>query len=701
MKSLFNFTVILLMFFSGQTVLSNNDTLIHKRLDSIIEPANKVSFLLMLAKQQSSNRFDVSEKSIQLADSIVMANKLVQFYGDVYFQKGDVFYQKGDYFKALINLHKAEQHYSENKNAFGLAKTYNKFGIVHISQADFPEALNYFIKSLNIKDSIGDTEGISDTYSNIGNVLFEMYDTQQALAYFLKSIDIDKKQENKLGMAKTQMNVGLVYKENFNYDKALEYFEKSLSFHLKNNNLHEIANCYVNIALVDLESNNGKQSLNYFNKALTIYQQLGSKKGMASVLSNIGFYYSLQGKYVIAISNLKKAVRIAQDINSIQDIELTSQAISDAYQRIGNYKEAYNYYVLYKLMYDKLNNDDNARAFTQMEMNYEFEQQKKEIEFKQQQKELQHKAEIKRQRMLMGFMISGALGLFVFAVYMYRNYKQKQKDNKLLRTQKKAIEEQHDKINKQKKDITDSIKYAKRIQTAILPPNDMLDKLLINYFVLFKPRDIVSGDYYWASHKDNKSIIVAADCTGHGVPGAFMSMLGISFLNEIIQQEVDISSNNILNRLREYVIKSLRQTGKIGETQDGMDLSIVVIDRDNNKLQFSGAYNSLLLIRNSEIIIYKADKMPIGISHKSEQPFTSHLIEYKKNDTIYMLSDGYVDQFGGPTNSKFKSKPFKELLLNIQKKSMTAQKEILNATIEAWKGDYEQIDDILVIGIRL
>lgn len=699
MKSFIYLCFVLL--FIGKPAISSNDTILLNKIESIAEVSEKVKFLLLYSQENGSIDLNVLEKSLQLADSIIAAQNLEQFTGELFYQKGNLYFNKGYYKQAKVNLLEAEKYFINNNNLPGIAKTYNKLGTTHISQAEFPEALDYFIKSLNIKDSIGDDKGFADSYANIGNVLFEMNDVDQALEYYQKSIEIDKRDSNELGMAKTIMNIGLVYKWNFEYDDAIKNFEESLVVFFKYNDSHQIANCYSNMALVYSENNNGDKALTYFNKALAIYEKAGAEKGMASMLSNIGYYYSLQGDYEKAVNNLKRAIRIAQSINSIQDVEITSQALSDAYQRLGNYKEAYNYYVLFKNTYDKLNDDKNTRAFTQMEMNFEFEQEKKDIEFKQQQIDAEHRAEIKRQRLILLFIILGALALLVFAVYMYRNYQQKKKDNELLKTQKEAIEKQRDKIDKQNTDITDSIKYAKRIQTALLPPDEMLDKLLINYFVLYKPRDIVSGDYYWAYQKDNKSIIVAADCTGHGVPGAFMSMLGMSFLNEIIQQEKDISSNTILNKLREYVIRSMRQTGKVGEAQDGMDLSMVIIDRDNKTLQFSGAYNSLLLIRDLELIQYKADKMPIGISIKSAQPFTNQIIDYKENDTIYLLSDGYVDQFGGPKNQKYKSRPFKELLLTIQDKTMIEQKEILDSTIEEWKGDYEQIDDILVIGIRL
>ncbi|RLD61874.1 MAG: hypothetical protein DRJ01_07125 [Bacteroidetes bacterium] len=270
----------------------------------------------------------------------------------------------------------------------------------------------------------------------------------------------------------------------------------------------------------------------------------------------------------------------------------------------------------------------------------------------------------------------------------------------IIKERTKEIREQKEIVEEKNKHITDSIIYAKRIQNALLPPEQIIRKELPEHFILFKPRDIVSGDYYWFGRNDENIIIVAADCTGHGVPGAFMSMLGVAFLNEIINKNEVVKANEILNQLREHVITSLRQTGKEGEAKDGMDIAICVIDKKTKNLQFAGANNPLYLVRDRELIQVKADRMPIGIYIKTN-PFTNNELSLQKNDCLYIFSDGYVDQFGGKSNRKFKSKPFKRLLVDINDKPMSEQRTILDDTIEDWKGINEQVDDILVIGMRI
>ncbi len=269
--------------------------------------------------------------------------------------------------------------------------------------------------------------------------------------------------------------------------------------------------------------------------------------------------------------------------------------------------------------------------------------------------------------------------------------------------QKDVAERRRDEIKEQQEDILDSIYYAKRIQTALLPPDDHLDEILPEYFILYKPRDIVSGDFYWLKQFEDQVVIVAADCTGHGVPGAFMSMLGSALLGEItLKYQFNLDAGLILNALRDMVIKSLHQTGKVEEAKDGMDLAITILNHGKMELQYAGAFNPLYLIRDDELIEYRADRMPIGIFDVVNQDFTRVDIPIEKDDLLYTFSDGYSSQFGGKKGKKFKSSRLKKLILSVKDKKMTEQKEMFDTTIENWMGvKYDQIDDILLIGMKV
>jgi serine phosphatase RsbU (regulator of sigma subunit) len=286
-------------------------------------------------------------------------------------------------------------------------------------------------------------------------------------------------------------------------------------------------------------------------------------------------------------------------------------------------------------------------------------------------------------------------------------YRLKEENKKLIEDLKeynlnleKKVIERTQKIEAQNREITCSIQYASKIQNALMPREEDMAKLLKSFFVLNKPRDIVSGDYYWVSEKEEKIIIAVADCTGHGVPGAFMSILGVTFLNEIVNRTVNISAGEILNQLRSRIMKSLRQTGKGCESRDGMEMALCVIDSGNNKLQFSGAFRPMYIISEGAMSEYSGDNMPIGYYEEVDDSFNNRQLSVKRGDVIYLFTDGYPDQIGGIEKKTFRSQNFRKLLLDNHTLPMVQQKELLEKVFSEWKGDNEQIDDILVIGIK-
>ena len=271
-------------------------------------------------------------------------------------------------------------------------------------------------------------------------------------------------------------------------------------------------------------------------------------------------------------------------------------------------------------------------------------------------------------------------------------------------SQRDLVIEQKKHIEKQNENLSDSIAYAQKIQQAVLPKTDKLyenNNGPKDFFILYKPKDLVSGDFYWADQVNEKLIVAVADCTGHGVPGAFLSMLGVSFLNEIINRQKELKANQILNQLRTYVKATLKQTGKRFETRDGMSMGLIILDMVNMEMQYSGAYIPLYLYRNGQSIIYKADRNPIGIHHKEIESFTNHKIQLKSNDALYLFTDGYIDQFNEQGLEKYKYSRFKSLIAEVCKMPMSIQKEKLEASFTSWKGNHEQIDDVTVIGLRV
>ena len=319
---------------------------------------------------------------------------------------------------------------------------------------------------------------------------------------------------------------------------------------------------------------------------------------------------------------------------------------------------------------------------------------------------------IEKQKLLLCFVILALLLVSILGYFIYRGYKIKkeaniklEEKNKTISMQKDEIEKQRDlaaaqrdQIGYQKRHIEDSIMYAKRIQTALIPSLELFSYKL-EHFVLYKPLAIVSGDFYWVSSQVNPQVIISADCTGHGVPGAFMSMLGVTLLNEIINGKHILQPDLIIENLRQGIIKSLKQVAEEDSIKDGMDIAVCVVDFDKNILWFAGANSPLYLVRGGELIHYRADKMPVAIHYKME-PFTLHKIDLQKGDAFYIFSDGYADQFGGPKQKKFMSMQLRETLVSMAGMPMLKQGERLNEIFEEWRGDSPQIDDVTLIGVR-
>jgi Serine phosphatase RsbU, regulator of sigma subunit len=319
---------------------------------------------------------------------------------------------------------------------------------------------------------------------------------------------------------------------------------------------------------------------------------------------------------------------------------------------------------------------------------------------------------IEKQKLVLYFVLFALLLVSFLGYYIYRGYKIKkeanirlEEKNRTISLQKDEIEKQRDlaaaqrdQISYQKRHIEDSIMYAKRIQTALIPSLELFsDKL--EHFVLYKPLAIVSGDFYWVSTQDNPQVIISADCTGHGVPGAFMSMLGVTMLNEIVNGKHILAPDQIIENLRQGIIKSLKQVAEEDSIKDGMDIAVCVVDFDKNILWYAGANNPLYLVRGGELTHYRADKMPVAIHYKME-PFTLHKIDIQKGDAFYIFSDGFADQFGGPKQKKFMSMQLRETLVAMAGMPMLKQGERLNEIFEEWRGDGPQIDDVTLIGVR-
>jgi len=622
--------------------------------------------------------------------------------------------------------------YQEIGDDEGSAKIYLNLGNLFKVQGNYKSALDNYYKGLEIFEKVGNEARVAQIFQNIGIVLSEQKEYDKALESYNKALNIFAKLEDIRGIAEVNNNIGNNYSDLQEYNLAIDYYLKGLKLFKDMNFTPRIAYTYYNLGDANNKIKKYKKAKEYFDQSLELYESMNYAAGMALCYNGLGEYYFRQNDYKKATKYLEKAKKLSFGI----DIRTLSDAVewlSKSYAKTGKYKNAYENHVLFKQYNDSLFNENNEKTITSLALQYEFAKQeeiriaKEKIEKDNQAKVQAEKDKQNRYKMLgLAALLIGALLVAVISILSYRR---KVKANKLLKEQKLEIEhqkveleksneeilaqrdeiedknvvitEQRDVALKQKQEITDSIHYAQRIQEAVLPSKKMFVNYIEDYFIFFKPKDIVSGDFYWMTRVEDKLIVTAADCTGHGVPGAFMSMLGVTFLNEIVNKDRVLTPSKILDKLRQKIISSLHQ--EEGDTKDGMDISVAVIDTAKKELQYAGAYNPLYMIKNGEeeITKIKADRMPIGIHLKMDSDFTNNVITYNSGDVIYLFSDGYVDQFGGENGRKLKSKKFQDLLLNIRLKPMAEQKDILGKFLNKWRGELEQLDDIIVIGLKL
>ena len=662
-----------------------------------------------------SQSVDYGEQAVELAQqtgSIKLEIKALELLALARFFQGNFEAAQSNWLAAIDLLLVKESQETDSLERMRLmedrAQQFNNVGATFKNLGEYDKAIEYYQENLKIQERLGNLKLMARSKANIANVYYAFgLDYDKVLEYYNESLDHLKvyllehpdDEQGKQLLAQVYLNIGITYKEIEDDDQAIENFQKALDLYTELENKVGIANTLNNIGLVYLAAGSYQEALEASMNALNVYREIGQRKEEAGALKNIGFIYYEWKRYSEALVYMNQSLEISRELNLKHEMFDVYKDISDVYRDIGDYRQALQNYELYNILKDSSIREENLKAISELETKYKterVERENAELNFRNQLQE----AGLKRQRIVIFSVIGIAVIIFGFGFVTYRQYQAKKKANILLEEQNIEIKQQRDQIFQQKQEITDSIQYASRIQDAILPRDIMLSKLQ-EHFILFKPRDIVSGDYYWMTLKDSQTIVAAADCTGHGVPGAFMSMLGISFMNEIVNKSDTPQANEILDQLRDHVVKSLGQTGEEGEQQDGMDLALCVIDMKGKQIQYSGAYNPLYLIRNNELTEYKPDKMPIGIHKEKKDPFTNRIINVEVGDALYMFSDGYVDQFGGPKQKKFMTKNFKDLLLEINHKPMGEQKEILEKTLYDWMGEVEQIDDILVMGLRI
>jgi serine phosphatase RsbU (regulator of sigma subunit) len=624
-----------------------------------------------------------------------------------YLNEGVSFYRKSDFSLAINSGNEALLLAQKLKDSVLQSTCLNILGVSYMSMGNGTKALNYFFKGLAIEEKITVQKSLHWYYSNIGNLYREQKNYQKALEYSYKAVTQEKKIHNEKALVITYNNIAEIYASLGHNDSTFHYYTLVLKISEKLNDSFSMAVSYTVFGTFYVKLKKYDQAIEYSSKGYNICKAQNSFGDvLVASLINLGTVNQELKKYEAAEAYFQEALATAKKIESKMLIKEMLLSLASLYEEKKDYKNAYNYYKLFSEAKDSLLNKENSKLITEMNTKYTTEKKEKEIELLKKNEDIQNleltkkRNELNNQRTISISIFSGFLLLMIVAILLFSRYQLKKKANDQLQNAFNLIEEKNVLIEKSNLMITDSITYAKRIQDAILPASSDLEQLFSNnFFILYKPAQIVSGDFYWCSTQHDKIIFVVADCTGHGVPGAFMSMIGNTLLNEIVNEQKVTCTKEIARLLDKKIIHALHQHSDSSQ-YDGMDISICCIDKRAREISFTGAHHVLYIFAD-QLQKIKGDPFSIGgAQHQDKKTFTSQRIRYEEGQCLYFLTDGYCDQSGGTANKRFTSNKFENLLIEIGTLQPEDQKEKLETAFEDWKGNTKQRDDVLVVGIR-
>ncbi len=571
----------------------------------------------------------------------------------------------------------------------GIANAYNNMGVICNYQSDYSHSLEYLLKSLKLYESLNNRDGMGIAYKYIGAVYNHEGDTTNALDYFHRALRIfyEIKDTNYIGSA--LISIGNLYKTSAQYRPALNALMSSYYFFIKINNRDGVASALMYIGDVYQNRKVYDSAMYYLNRGKRIFEGLKDNDGISRSLNLLAGVYLGHNKYTDALNCANKSLKLSIQIGSLECRMNAEKTLSEIYQQKKDGPGALAHYKQYIVLRDSIYSQQNTLKTFGAQMTYANEKRDAARKAEDDKREALHQEEIKRNKTKIAAGTGILLVLIVFSIFIYVANVRRKRDNKI--------------IGQKNYQITQSINYAERIQRAMLPDKEEIAKVLPNSFVLFKPKDVVSGDFYTLTKKDEKVILAVADCTGHGVPGGFMSMLCSEKLNDAIDQTQN--TGEILHHLNQGVKTSLHQSESEDSTYDGMDIALCVIIPSINgmKLNYSGAIRPLWIIREgaSSVEEIKATPRTIGGFTPIDQDYGTYIIQLQRGDTFYMFTDGYVDQFGGENSKKLGLDRFRSLLLSIHMKPMQDQEKELLTYMENWKQNTPQLDDMLVVGVRV
>jgi serine phosphatase RsbU (regulator of sigma subunit)/predicted negative regulator of RcsB-dependent stress response len=589
------------------------------------------------------------------------------------------------------------------KYQVGIGSAYGSIGSCLCTSGKYDEAINSLIKSLKVFESIKSRRHMTNTYNSLANAYMGLKDNKKAYDYFYKAYTLaSEKPRNEHMVAITSVGMGNMLLEQNKFNEAIQYYKAGEKYFRENNNPNYEAMCVTMIGETYVKDSNYVEAEKYFLKSLPIFKKSNDEYGLSITLSNLGGVQFQRKNYGLATYYYSESLKLSfkrKAWDNIQSGALSLSAVQEAQNKPVEALKNYKIHMQYK---DSVINIERHRSIAEAETKYESERKEQQLKLKNLELE---KSQIKvAQRNSLIYVFASAIIIFaVMLFFVYKQFNEKKKANVLLTNKNEEIEKQKHIIEEKNKDITDSINYSKHIQQAIIPSIKKVQQFLPNSFVIFKPKDIVSGDFYLVEEIVGLIYLAVVDCTGHGVPGAMLSVFANSTIkNTIASNDFRDNPAAILSDLCFQFKNNLQSHNTSITVNDGVDMSMCIIDKKLNKIYFAGAKNGLLQLRNNEMTEFRADRWGISGSNTKQQLFfTNYVIDIQKGDKFYMGTDGFIDQFGGPNGKKFKQKQLKELVVNYGGESFDKQAENLVHDFNTWKGILEQIDDVTLIGFEV
>ena len=652
------------------------------------------------AHYESVSDYSLALKNLTQAKKIGIQNNFIPELIACYNYIGYVYWHMSEYDSSFYH-HNQALLLAENNEVSASIKsfTYLMLGNDYYDTGEFDKSSEMYFKALKESEKSSDIQYQVKSHNRLSKLFYKLNDFQLSREHAQKAIGLNSKNDYR-DFGDSYNTFGNIYLNTGVKDSALLFFNKTYQNFAKSGDVIGQAIACINLGDTYLAYYNEKgknhhldSSFNYYNKSYLLNDKVNNKFGVIYGLWGMADVSMKKYDYDLALINYRKAISISKQIGAKSEINNLYQKFHTLFDLKGNVDSSLYYLKKHVVLNEEIENSEKSKFLILQESKYAAEKiistEKAQIE----KQKLIEKEENKWKNVILVFIVLAVVILSYLLLMLARRLK-------IIRAKNTIINSMNSELEIQKKEIIDSINYAKRIQNAIIPNAKILKEYLKNYFVYYQPKDIVAGDFYWVEKFGENILFAVADCTGHGVPGAMMSVICKNALDNVTKSNHLLKPNQILDEVNEIIQSTLKGTSQ--SMNDGMDIALCSWNQNTNKVLFSGAYNSLYHIQNNKLIRIKGDRKPIGKFQEKSTPFSLHEVQFKKGETIYLFTDGFADQFGGVNDKKFGYKKFKKLILSVQDKSMKKQNETLSLSLKNWMKECgaEQIDDVCVMGVK-